>query len=716
MKSKIALFSVLLLIFSILVPATVFAATDPGLENAIKATKQLFDIPDSLSNFSYSVRIEGDLKIWTLNWSSKDNDGTSIEVSIDNTGDVLSYYRYISNEIIKKLPALTESEAQKKAEEIIEKLNPNILDSIKILKRNRNVSINDNAYYFSFVRTHNGIVFPKNGIEISINKQTGELESYSKNWSKDLVFPSADKAITLEEAQKAFKKNLGLALTYKSSIENKNIKVYGAYSPIYNSYYYIDAFTGEKINLGSRYYDTAYGMTLKLGFSLEFSEVAFNEIVLTPEEIAAVEEVSNLLPQEEAEKIARELNILELDDSFTLSSARLYKGWFEKNGYEWNLNFTKSDEKNYSRVNVTIDASTGEITSFSTGFSMPDDDTVKYDKDTAKKAVEEFLNQIQPMKFKETKLEEREDEISTDEEIEKPKYYSFQYTRMVNGIPFEGNGITVEYNAVTGKIFGYNLEWYDVEFPSLEKAVSLDEIYNIFFRDIGLELQYTTAAPEIIFTMEKAENPKQEVKLVYAVKSDKPAILDAFTGTVLDYSGNPYKEEKPLEYTDIAGHYAQDEIEVLAQAGIGLEGPELKPDEKIKQKDFLLLISQIINNGYAFYGKLSLSDDNETDNLYQLLMQEGIIKESEINPDSPLTREDSVKFVIRALKYDKIAELSDIFNCTFKDKDEINPELIGHVVIAKGLNIVNGYGNYFRPKEELKKADALIIIYNYLQL
>lgn len=715
MKSKIALFSALLIIFSIILPTTAFAAADPGLENAIKATKQMFDIPDSLSNFSYSVRTEGDLKIWILNWSSKDDDGINIEVSIDNTGDILSYYKYISNENIKKLPSLSRSEAQKKAEEILKKLNPNILDNIKLSKGNRKVSINDNAYYFSYVRTHNGIDFPKNGIDIFINKQTGELESYNKYWSKDLVFPSAEKAINLEEAQEAYKKNLGLALTYKSSIENSNIKVYGAYSPIYGSSCYIDAFTGEKINLGRAYYDTAFNTAYKLSLTVAAGGLN-NEIALTPEEIAAVEEVSKLLTQEEAEKTARELKVLELDNSFTLARASLYKGWYGNKGYEWNLNFTKSDEKDYSRVSVTIDAVTGEIKGFSTGYSVPDDDTVKYDKDTAKKAVEEFLNQIQPIKFKETKFKEIEDEISVDEKIEKPKYYSFQYTRMVNDIPFEDNGIEVEYNAVTGKIVRYNLDWYDIEFPSLEKSASIDKIYDIFFRDIGLELQYTTATDDILYLKEQGENSKQEVKLVYAVKSDKPAILDAFTGAILDYSGKPYKEEKPLEYIDITGHYAQGEIEVLAQAGIGLEGPELNPDEKIKQKDFLLLISQIIDSGYSFHGKLSLSDDTETEKLYKLLVQEGIVKESEINPDSPLTREDSVKFIIRTLKYEKIAELSDIFNCTFKDKDEINPELIGHVVIAKGLNIVNGYGNYFRPKEELKKADALIIIYNYLQL
>lgn len=720
MKTKIALFSALIMILTVIMPVSAFSAADPGLESAIKVSKQMFDIPDSLSNFSYSVRSEGDLKVWMLNWSSKDNNGTNIEVSIDNTGDIQSYYnyKYIDYENIKKLPSISRSEAQKNAEKIIKKLNPNIFDNIKISERNQNVSITDNVYSFNYVRTYKGINFPQNSLNVSINKQTGELESYSKNWSKDVLFPSSEKAISLKEAQDAYMKNLGLALTYNSSTEDRNVKVYGAYSPIYNSNHYIDAFTGEKINLGKIYYDTSFNIAMKESAAYGRG-ISFDEIALSPEEITAVEEVSNFISQEEAEKIARELKFLELDDSFSLNRSSLYKGWLGVKGYDWNLNFMKSDEKIYSSVSVRIDAATGEITNFSTASKTEDKgNTAKYDKDAAKKTVEEFLNQIQPDKFKQTKYKEIEDEFLRNDENEAPKYFSFQYTRMVNDVPFENNGITVQYDAVTGKITNFNLEWFEVEFPSLENAASLDKIYEIFFRDIGLELQYTTAIPDIIYAKElaiKADSNK-EAKLVYAVNSDKPSTLDAFTGVILNYNGEPYKEEKPLEYTDITGHYAQDEIEVLAQAGIGLEGPELKPDEQIKQKDFLLLISQIIGNGYAFYGKLALSSDTETEDLYKLLIQEGIVKESEKNPEGPLTREDSVKFVIRALKYEKIAALSDIFNCTFEDKDEINPELIGHVVLAKGLNIVSGHGDYFRPKAELKKSDAMIIIYNYLQI
>ena len=719
MKTKFALFSALIMILTVIMPISAFSAADPGLENAIKVSKQMFDIRDDLSNFTYSVRSEGNLKFWMLNWSSKDNNGRNIEVSIDSTGDVQSYYnyKYTDYENIKKLPSISRAEAQNKAEEIIKKLNPDIFDNIKILERNQNTSITDNVYSFNYIRTYNGVVFPNNGLNVSINKQSGELEHYNKNWSKDLVFPSSEKALSLKEAQEAYIKNLGLGLTYKFSTEDKSIKVYGAYSPIYNSNYYIDALTGEKINLSRIYYNELSDIAMKESVTFDAGNQKA-DIALNPEEIAAVEEVSKLLSQEDAEKIARELKVLELDASFTLNSASLYKGWLGAKGYEWNLHFIKSDDKLNSRVSARIDAATGEITSFSTGSSKSEDNPAKFDNAAAKKAVEEFLNQMQPSKFKETKYKEIEDELIKNIEIEKPKYFSFQYTRMVNDVPFENNGITVGFDAVTGKITNYNLEWFDVEFPSLENAASLDKIYEIFFKEIGLELQYTTSLSDIIYTKELVVKPdsSKEVKLVYAVNSDKPSTLDAFTGVILDYNGKPYKEEKTLEYSDISGHYAQHEIEVLAQTGIGLEGPELRPNEQIKQKDFLLLISQVIGNGYSFYGKLALGSETETEDLYKLLIQEGIVKESEKNPDGPLTREDSVKFVIRAIKYEKIAALSDIFNCTFVDKAEINPELIGHVVLAKGLNIVSGHWDYFRPKAELKKADALIIIFNYLQI
>jgi len=46
-----------------------------------------------------------------------------------------------------------------------------------------------------------------------------------------------------------------------------------------------------------------------------------------------VEEAAGLITQEEAEKIARELKVLELDDTFVVDWANLYKEWPTRTNY-----------------------------------------------------------------------------------------------------------------------------------------------------------------------------------------------------------------------------------------------------------------------------------------------------------------------------------------------------------------------------------------------
>ncbi len=79
-----------------------------------------------------------------------------------------------------------------------------------------------------------------------------------------------------------------------------------------------------------------------------------------------------------------------------------------------------------------------------------------------------------------------------------------------------------------------------------------------------------------------------------------------------------------------------------------------------------------------------------------------------------VTKEEGIKYVIRALKYDKIADVSEIYKDLFKDTKDIDPKLKGYAAIAYGLNIVEGSNGYLKPKAELKREDAANMIYNYL--
>ena len=92
-------------------------------------------------------------------------------------------------------------------------------------------------------------------------------------------------------------------------------------------------------------------------------------------------------------------------------------------------------------------------------------------------------------------------------------------------------------------------------------------------------------------------------------------------------------------------------------------------------------------------------------------MQNELIKEDEISPDSYVTRSDAAKFIIRALGLSMVADLENIYSPVFNDITEN----IGSVNILYGLGLIkgDGKGNY-NPKTPITRAETAVIIYNYL--
>ncbi|WHH60563.1 YcdB/YcdC domain-containing protein [Petroclostridium sp. X23] len=714
MKKKIALLMTIIMLTACLLPSLSLAADDQGLEKAIKTTKEKFTIPSTLTEFNYTSFTENNKQTWQLTWNSKDGLDGNMHVRIDNDGNILSYNYYKPYQYDqRKLPKISKQEAKTKAEQFIKYIHPEIASQLKYMENIDNTLMQP-TYYFNYVRLVNGIPVPNDNVFVEVNTETGEVQSFYYNWTKDRVFPDANKAITLKDAQEAYKKNLGLRLIYNYTYDNDQLKTYAVYTAKYPYGYDIDALTGNKLETSAPYY--LYGDGGGMGYR---EQAKAEEPVLTPEEMNAVEEASSLMSQAKAEKIARDFKTLELTDEFKLMNANLSRHWPVKQDFIWQLYFEKasSDKANdYQYVSVTINAKTGEIKAFYQNGPYKGEEEGVYDQDAAKEAVEKFIKQIQPEKFGQTEF----DDTYTGDVIiyassTKPTQYNFRYLRKVNDVLFPSNYIQVGYDAVNGKVTNYQLEWYDITFAPVDNIITLDQVYEKMFNEIGLELQYKLVhnkdSAKIIRPEYGTENI--EIKLVYTVKNDKPLLFDANTGNILNYDGKPYKDNKTSGYTDISGHFAESAIKALAEYGIVLKGTEFKPDESITQKNFFTLLSKTLN--YYGYDPASSEDNKEIDELYKYLIREGIVKENEKAPDADVTREDSVKFIIRALKYDKVADIKGIFNCTFKDIEKINPDLIGYVTIAQGLKIISGNDGYFNPQNKLTRAETAIIIYNYLK-
>lgn len=716
MKRKIALFLSMIMLIAVLIPANAFAGADKELEKAINIAKVKFTIPAALTEFSYNINTDGKRKVWSLSWNSKDEMEGNLNISVDDHGKVTSYSYYKPIDYSQRmLPKVTKKDARVKAEEFIKIANPDIFNQLKLVENYQSMPVST-EYYFNFIRMVNGIPFPDNTVNVSINSQTGDVQYYYCTWTDDAVFPESSKAIAMGAAQNAYEIKLGLRLQYNFVNDIDNPRVFASYSPKYNYGYYIDALTGEKIQL-SPYYGVG-GRGGDMGFydmKAANTEAAMPQ-TLTPQELKAIEEVSKLISQDQAEKIARSIKELELTADFKLTNASLNRDWMFKKNYNWNINFSKEETdktKQSMYANATIDAITGEVKSFYRGFPYNSEAVPKFDEDASRKAVETFLKEFMPNKYNDLMYEENTELIFYKKLGKVPQQqYNFTYTRKVNGVPFPGNTVTVAYDAVNGKITNFYTTWYDMSFPPVDKAMSLDKAYEKMFSDIGLELQYKVNYSDDMFKGIITIPDAKDIKLVYAVKTEKPLILDANTGVILNYNGQPFKENKPVEYTDITGHFAEKQITALAEHGISLEGTQFKPDENIIQADFFRLLVKVLN----YYGPMPVDKDKELDEIYKFLIREKIVRDGEKSVEASVTREDAVKFLIRALKYDKVADIKDIYKSSFKDSDKINPDLLGYVVIAKGLNIINGNAKgYFLPKNKLTRAEAATIIYNYLQ-
>ena len=79
-------------------------------------------------------------------------------------------------------------------------------------------------------------------------------------------------------------------------------------------------------------------------------------------------------------------------------------------------------------------------------------------------------------------------------------------------------------------------------------------------------------------------------------------------------------------------------------------------------------------------------------------------------------REKATAFVVRAMGFEKVASLSDIYKDTVKDVASIKPEYKGHVAIAIGLKLLSSAddGN-FKPKNSVNRAQAATILVRMLK-
>ena len=717
MKRRIAFILVIVMMATLVFPVQALAAYDKELTNAISTAKSLFDISDDYDNFTYNIRTQNDKTTFDLNWNDRKNKLGSVSVTIDPKGRVINYYTYrpYDSRDQKKLPDISKSDARKIADSFVRKVAPGIWDNLEFWPSNNQPNIGDRNYVLRYIRIENGIKFPENNVYVNVNGNTGQVESFRSNWYDDLVFPDPAGTISLENAQQQFKEKLGLKLLFQLGYSDQDPEPYLVYANVYNNSF-IDAKSGQIVRNGNRGY---YAEESRNMAARGEGDLGSMNKALSPEELKAVQNAASMMEQSKAEETARKT--FNIESTYNLNWVSLYTDWRNKDGYLWNMNFRREEKnsgstKSYS-IGVSIDAEDGSIISFNKSTPYDPDAQVKYNESQSMEIAEDFIKSLQPGKFLEVERTAWSQPIIRPITAEdQPRESRFNYTRKINGAYFRDDGFNITVDNVTGTVTNYSFNWYNKPLPGTDKIISLNQAHKILNESIGIQMQYISEnrTPDDKYIAPEGSSTKLTIRLVYGIKPEKPLNIDAFTGSLLDNSGSLYTEDRVTVYTDIKGHYAERQIKVLTEYGIALPGEQLNPSRITTQREFLYLLQKAVKP----YFEIKLTEDSKDDEaLRNSLTQAGILKDGEWSPGSVIARQDAARFIIRALKYDNIADINKgIYKLPFKDADEIRPGLVGYIAIAYGLNIINGDQGKCNPNGDLTRADAFIMLYNYLNV
>lgn len=667
MKKITAFLMAILMVMLCAAPVYAAEGESEETEKVLLIIKERIGSTEKYDDFVATSNTDGSAKRFNFRWSS---DNGQLTVTANSDGVITNYNFYESKESSDRKPTINKmssSDAANKAKELVRTLNPDIADSIRIYSDMIAESLFDDGFSFGLQRTYGGIdVVGDNGY-LRVNSDASKIESFSLNYSENLAFEDASEIISREEAIEKYKNQLGMVLYY-SIKNNKGVLEYKQK----DSDRYISAISGNAINPVEPTYNLFREEVFMDAATGNSSANKFTEA-----EIKNLEEIGEILSKKEAEAIVRENELFAPIKEAQLS----YLGTYYDSGskkYYYSMEFSG---ENFT-ASVSIGAKDGEVTRYNFYGNDVKEETAE-NISLAKK----YVSLLAPKYYNESEtLEYR---------LEDSAKGAYTFVRYVNDIPCFDNTIQITINAEK-QIVRYYIRHTEAEFDTPEGILSAEQACGSMMKNCGYKLYYYPACSKD--GMKKAD----VAHLVYDTEN-KNTVLNAKTGGF----ANEYKEKTIGNYTDIKGHYAEEIIKTLGRFGIGFEENEFKPDSVITQSEYIVLItSALLGNEAVVLAK----ESPRYESYYNMAIRNEIIKEGEKDDDAPVSREMAAVYMIRALGLDDVASLDGIYISKFNDVTKH----IGYISILNAMGVVNGYDGNFNPEAQITRADAMIMLYNYL--
>lgn len=665
----------------------VFAATDTErLEELILSVKERIGSTDEYSEFTSRTSQSEDGSVsYSLQWTAPDKDYKSIYVTVTENGVITRYSNEyaIKGDDRPKISEISRKTALENAKKLVQKLNPDIFDRLLITDAYSSASLWENTFSFEITRTHNGITVPENSGIVTLDEKAEKITYFRIEYTENAEFDDSSSIISKDDAKNAFAEKLGLKMEYAAKYDEKTITAYPVYK-FKNSDKKISATDGGVITPNKSFYrgDGVLNGAMKEELSQDFGASG-----LTQAEIENLELVSGLISKEEGIAEIYANKYIAIDKSFELTDFNTYKKYGTENKYNGSFEFRNKENGKYAYVK--LDLNTGDVLSFyipsseSEGNKMTELQGTDYANEAllalAGEKISEYVNNDELNEVK------AYDGGST--------YQRVRLTRFVNGIPFNNDFANITVDLKSGIITNFNIEYTDIEFPSVDKVISHKEACEKLFEQIPYKLLYTR----------HIQDGKTNFKLIYDFEETYIS-MDAYTG---ELDGLNSSDEKFTGYTDISGHYAEEIINTLAQYGVRTQGDKFTPDEEITYGDYSKLLGCIARRYGAVYLKTEIANEE-----LGWMYGNGILSEDEsIDTMMNVNRLDAAVLLVKTIGAEEFAELDGIYNCPFKDITE----KIGYVSILYGMGIFKGDGNgNFTPYKNITYAEAAVMLYNYL--
>ena len=668
------------LVFIMLLGTSAIAFADQAesqkVAELILIAKDKLAIDDSVFAYENYHRQETAREIlYSLNWKSRDELGSSsVYVTINVNGDIINYHLYHGDVPMTKpkFPQKTEEEAFSAAKQWLARVAED--KNEQIAEEEIRYYPDTNTYHFTAERVLGEFPVCANNVSVQMNADTLTVTDFYVNWDNGLL-PNEKEIIPPQKAKELFASEAGYELFYQVVTEKGVDSVHKVFRPKYDENLYVDAVSGELVNFEQMRSTVAGGALANKNEAMMDSALDR----LSPEELEMVGEIAKMLSHEKAEKIARGIPEFGITKDFVSESFYIVKS---ANGtYVAQLSFVKEDEGTKDGFrNVTMNAITGEVLSFSGYYASGDGKTILSDAETEKRA-KAFLDRYYPEKAASV----------VPKELFTKRPGRAEYQRVETGIRFYNNGMTLEFDPTTKQLSYFSLNWTEAKVPKNE-ACEVSAANEKALADENFRARYYVSY---------GESKEMKTSLCYAMEN--AAIYDAESLKPLQWNLKPQAEEEELGYNDCEGHYARPYADRLLTLGIGYADKTLRPDESVSQYEYLELVMQAVLGAKRY--------ENDREAFYQYLLRTGVLEKDDVRPEEAITRIEGVAYLLNALGYREFAQIDGIFLCPFTD---VSKEDQGYGAIAAGLGLVYGKTDTFYASASLKRGDALIILHNYL--